>query len=527
MTTFEKQKIKLHIHGITGDGQGVGRLDNGMALFVPGALPGEEVTAVLHQQKKRYAKGELLSIDVASKDRISPACPYDENCGGCVFQHATYAAELDWKRDMVAQTLLRIGGQEVNVEAIDPPASPLHYRNRVVWHVSPEGKLGLFSEKSHRLIDADCLLLEDPLTKATALLREALHQTTFAQAGLKHIALRCNEQGDVLLTFITEKPLSVLEKFSEEIANRFSAPLVVWENWGKPIYSVYGAKWQKIRGGIFTDQLAGQILEIAPAAFLQVNRQETERLYHYVAEFAALRPQDILWDLYAGGGSIGLALGERARKIIAIESYPPAVEAGKRNAQRNHKNNITFSCGKTEDILPELVKKGERAQVAVLDPPRAGCEKAALEALLLAEPNRIVYVSCNPATLARDIKILTQEKYQIHRVKPVDLFPRTGHVETVCLLVRRNSLHIDIDVDVEEMLQEKRGQATYPQIKEYVLEHSGLKVSNLYIAQVKQKCGIIERENYNKPKSEDTKQPQCPPDKEEAIRAALKHFGMI
>ena len=232
-------------------------------------------------------------------------------------------------------------------------------------------------------------------------------------------------------------------------------------------------------------------------------------------------------DRYCGVGTITLTMAKNAGRVIGAEIVPEAIGDAKDNAARNGVTNAEFFCGDAGDVAAKLARERLRPDVVTVDPPRRGLAPEVIAAIARMQPQRVVYVSCDSATLARDVKRFAQEGYAARRAGAVDLFPRTRHVETVCLLVRRNSLHIDIDVDVEEMLQEKRGQATYPQIKEYVLEHSGLKVSNLYIAQVKQKCGIIERENYNKPKSEDTKQPQCPPEKEKAIVEALKHFGVI
>ena len=208
---------------------------------------------------------------------------------------------------------------------------------------------------------------------------------------------------------------------------------------------------------------------------------------------------------------------------------PQAIDDARANAQLNHFENVEFFVGKAEEVLPEQYEKNRvYADTIVVDPPRKGCDSVCLDTIVKMAPKKVVYVSCDSATLARDVKYLGERGYEVKRVRAVDMFPWSGHVETVCLLVLRNPVtHINIDVDVEEMVQDKRGMATYGQIKDYVLEHSGLKVSSLYIAQVKQKHGIIERENYNKPKSEDARQPQCPPEKERAITEALKYFGML
>ena len=215
--------------------------------------------------------------------------------------------------------------------------------------------------------------------------------------------------------------------------------------------------------------------------------------------------------------------------VRGVEIIPAAIENAKENACLNGFDNTEFFVGKAEEVLPEqFARTGERADVIVVDPPRKGCDETLLSTIIEMQPDRVVYVSCDSATLARDLKYLCERGYELKKVCPVDMFPNTVSVETVCqLILRKPAVHINIDVDVEELVQDKRGMATYGQIKDYVLEHSGLKVSSLYIAQVKQKCGIIERENYNKPKSEDAKQPQCPPEKEKAIMEALRYYGMI
>ena len=235
-------------------------------------------------------------------------------------------------------------------------------------------------------------------------------------------------------------------------------------------------------------------------------------------------------DLYCGMGTIGLSMKPHCRRLVGVEVVPQAVEGAKTVAAHLGlpPEEADFYCMDAGEAATRLASEGAHPDVIVVDPPRKGCDNATLTAIVQMAPRTLVMVSCNPSTAARDAKFLCEQGYTLEKVQPVDLFPRTRHVETVCLLVLRNPVtHINIDVDVEEMVQDKRGMATYGQIKDYVLEHSGLNVSSLYIAQVKQKHGIIERENYNKPKSEDARQPQCPLEKERAITEALKHFGML
>ena len=291
---------------------------------------------------------------------------------------------------------------------------------------------------------------------------------------------------------------------------------------GTEMISVWGRDY-------ITDYIGNIKYQISPLSFYQVNPVQTRKLYETALEYADLKGNETVWDLYCGIGTISLFLAQKAGKVYGVEIVPEAIADAKVNAKLNGITNAEFFVGKAEEVLPEKYKnEGIYADVIVVDPPRKGCDLAALETMVKMHPERIVYVSCDSATLARDVKWLGEHGYEVKKVKACDMFPGTVHVETVCLLVLRNPVtHINIDVDVEEMVQDKRGLATYEQIKDYVLEHSGLKVSSLYIAQVKQKYGIIERENYNKPKSEDARQPQCPLEKERAITEALKHFGML
>ncbi len=270
--------------------------------------------------------------------------------------------------------------------------------------------------------------------------------------------------------------------------------------------------------------------DISPLSFYQVNPAQTEKLYSIALAYADLTGQENVWDLYCGVGTISLFLARHAKRVYGIEVIPEAIRDAKANAERNHITNAEFTAGRVENILPDHARSMHTpVDVVVVDPPRKGLDETCIRTVLGATPKRIVYVSCDPATLARDLKAFAEGGYRLEKVQPVDQFGHSVHVETVCLLSKLQAKqHIEIDLNMDELdLTDAEKKATYQEIKDYVLEHSGLKVSSLYIAQVKQKCGIIERENYNKPKSEDAKQPQCPPDKEKAIKEAFQHFGMI
>ena len=277
---------------------------------------------------------------------------------------------------------------------------------------------------------------------------------------------------------------------------------------------------------------------ISPQSFYQVNPEQTEKLYSIALEYAGLTGKESVWDLYCGIGTISLFLAGKAGHVYGVEIVPQAIADAKDNAKRNGFSNTEFFVGKAEEVLPEFYAKHKNEKtdmlhpdVIVVDPPRKGCDEKCLETMLLMKPERIVYVSCDSATLARDLKMLAEGGYEVKRVRAVDQFAHTTHVETVCLLskLREAKHHVNVRLDMDELdLTSAESKATYEEIKKYVAEHyDGMKVSNLYIAQVKAKYGIIERENYNKAKSDDARQPQCPKEKEEAIVEALRHFRMI
>ena len=290
--------------------------------------------------------------------------------------------------------------------------------------------------------------------------------------------------------------------------------------------------------GFITDYIGNVKYQISPLSFYQVNPVQTEKLYGLALEYADLKGTETVWDLYCGIGTISLFLAQKAKQVYGVEIVPQAIEDAKNNAKINEINNAAFYVGKAEEVLPDYYEEyakthgGEkaRADVIVVDPPRKGCDETLLETIVKMEPEKVVYVSCDSATLARDLKYLCENGYEIRKVRGVDQFPETVHVETVVLLSKGevDSKKIRVEFSLEDMdMSEFQDGATYPQIKEYVLEHTGLKVSNLYISQIKRKCGIEVGKNYNLPKSEDSRQPQCPPEKEKAIREAFKYFGMI
>ena len=347
---------------------------------------------------------------------------------------------------------------------------------------------------------------------------------------IRHIYVRVGEKsGESQLTLISAtKKMPKLDVLVERL--RAAAPSltgILLNHNQRDDNVILGNRTDVLWGEpMLEDRLCGHTFLLSPEAFYQVNHAQAERLYACAVDYAGLTGEETVLDLYCGAGTITLALAEHAKTAIGVEIVPEAIENAKRNALRNGMENTEFFCADAGQAAQRLAKRG--IDVLVVDPPRKGLDATARDAILKMQPPKVVYVSCDPATLARDVAELCGAGYTLEKAQAFDLFPRTFHVETVCqLILRKPAVHINIDVDVEELVQDKRGMATYGQIKDYVLEHSGLKVSSLYIAQVKQKCGIIERENYNKPKSEDAKQPQCPPEKEKAIMEALRYYGLI
>lgn len=538
MPGLEKNRIyRAHIDGYSSEGLGIARID-GQVVFVHGAVRGEICDVLVMKVLKNAAFGKIAALVEPSPARREPDCPYYGRCGGCDFRHMSYEEELWAKRARVQDALTRIGGAEIAVEEILGAEQPLHYRNKSIYPISPTGEVGFYRARSHQVVHVEHCLIQKPEADALAqALRDYIarfrvppYDETTGRGLLRHLYVRTSCRGESLTCLLVNGSRLPHEQELVDML-RAAAPgvcgVVLGENTRRG-NAILGDRYRTLWGRDYlTDTLCGLELRLSVPSFYQVNHDQAQRLYEKALEYAGLTGRELAVDLYCGAGTITQVLARRARRVIGGEIVPEAIRDAEDSARRNGVENVEFLCGDASRLAAELRQRGLRPDVICVDPPRKGLAPDVVEAAASMTPGRIVYVSCDPATLARDVARFAPLGYRPVRACAVDLFPGTAHVETVCLLVRRNSLHIDIDVDVDEMLQEKRGQATYPQIKEYVLEHSGLKVSSLYIAQVKQKCGIIERENYNKPKSEDAKQPQCPPEKEEAIKETLKYFGMI
>ena len=539
MTSPVKNQVyTAEILGYSSEGLGIARI-GGQVVFVHDAIVGEVCDILVMKVLKKAAFGKVVAWKAVSPHRREPDCPYYRQCGGCTFRHMDYTEELRAKGQRVQDALTRLGGSSVAVEEVLGAAEPLPYRNKSQYPVSADGRVGFYRARTHQVTNLDACLIQMPQADAAAgALR--LYMAKYRVPGydektgtglVRHLYVRTNAKGQSLICVVVNG-----EKLPREDALVEAMRQAVPEAVGIVLNSntrrsnvILGDQYRTLWGeDTLTDTLCGHRFRLSIPSFYQVNRDQAEVLYRKAVKYAGLTGTELVLDLYCGAGTITLTMADKAKKVIGTEIISAAVENARENAADNGVENVEFFCGDAGDIALKLAEEDLHPDVICVDPPRKGLSPEVIDAMVRMGPQRIVYVSCDPATLGRDVKLLAQRGYRVARAAAVDLFPGTAHVETVCLLVLRNPVtHINIDVDVEEMVQDKRGLATYGQIKDYVLERSGLKVSSLYIAQVKQKHGIIERENYNKPKSEDARQPQCPLEKERAITEALKHFGML
>ena len=431
---------ELDIDGVTSEGKGVGRAD-GLAVFVAGALPGERVSARIFARKKSFAEAGLVQVLEPAPGRAVPSCPCYAGCGGCSLQHADYQTELQLKQQIVRQSLLRLGAQEIDVPLPLAAEQPWGYRNRAVFHYQG-GLLGFYDESSRQMTPLEsCDLLMPALNELLRLTQKTLFACKDELPGLRAVALRCDSTGGrKLATFICDRSLPVLDSISEELCTNAEGLVSVWECSGPQVYGAYGEKWRLLRGcSKLRDNVGPVLLDLSPASFLQVNPVQTIVLYDLVRDFAALTGKEKVLDLYSGVGSIALYLAPFAAQVRGVESYAPAVDDAKANAVLNGAENCCFYCGRAEDVLPRWAASGIDFDVAILDPPRAGCDRRLLDAVAAIAPPRLVYVSCSPATLARDLRILTASGYTVDKLQPVDMFSRTCHCECAVSMSKKQA----------------------------------------------------------------------------------------
>ena len=470
-------------------------------------------------------------------------CQYAKKCGGCDYQGMPYEKQLKEKQRYVEKNI----AQFCKVRPIVGMEDPYHYRNKVhaVFDIAKGGKIisGVYKAGTHDVVNIDSCQIEDGLSDAIirdirGLLRSFRIKTYDEDTGyglLRHVLVRRGfESREVMVVLVLGSPI-LPSKNNFVKALRLLHPeittIVINVN-DKKTSMVLGEKETTIYGkGYIEDTLCGCTFRISPKSFYQVNPVQTEVLYNKAIEYAKLTGKERVVDAYCGIGTIGLIASSKAKEVISVELNRDAVRDAITNAKRNSIKNVRFFNADAGEFMVGMAEDGADVDVVFMDPPRAGSDEAFLSSVVKLSPKRVVYVSCNPETLARDLKYLTKHGYEAKECTPVDMFPFTKHVETVCLLSKLHEAkhHVNVRLDMDELdLTFAESKATYEEIKAYVAEHNdGMKVSNLYIAQVKAKYGIIERENYNKPKSDDARQPKCPKEKENAIVEALRYFRMI
>ena len=537
--------VTLEIVDCGTDGEGIGKAD-GFTVFVKDAVIGDTVTAKIMKAKKNYGYGRLMEILKPSPYRVDPICPSARQCGGCQLQAVSYEEQKAFKEKKLRGHLERIGGfKELPMEPLIGMDEPYHYRNKAQFPVgrNKEGRIvtGFYAGRTHAIIEnRDCALgipqNKEVLDRVIAHMEKyniAPYDEMTGKGLVRHIFVRYGFfTGELMVCLIINGQDLPHQKEMVEKLGEIPGMTSISLNINKKRNNVIlGDKVKTIWGKEYiTDKIGDISYEISPLSFFQVNPHQTWKLYSKALEYADLHGEETVWDLYCGIGTISLFLAQKAKFVRGVEIVSAAIEDARRNARLNKIDNVEFFVGKAEEVLPrEYEKNGVYADVIVVDPPRKGCDEMLLKTILKMQPKRVVYVSCDSATLARDLRFLCDNGYELKKVCGVDQFPQTVHVETVVLLSQQkpdDTIEIDLDLDELDATSAEL-KATYQEIKDYVLKEFGLKVSNLYISQVKRKCGIEVGENYNLPKSENARVPQCPKEKEEAIKAALKYFAMI
>ena len=446
----------IKIHGLGSSGEGVGKLD-GLAVFVEGALPGEEVLVEIDTRKKNYAVGRLVEVLKKSSERVEPFCPLYKNCGGCQLQHMSYPAQLKWKRQQVVDAIERIGKLDgVKIFETFGMENPLRYRNKMQFPVGTGDKglgtrelqIGCYARGSHKIIDANaCAIqneLNDKILNAVRFVAKKFNLQPYDEdmhkGFLRHVMGRVGFGGEFMIVLVTAAKNFPNEKnFVRALVKELPNVTSIQQNVQTFHNNVILGRDTKILYGKQTirDKIGGLSFNISARSFFQVNTAQAEILYKTALDFAELHGGETIIDAYCGTGTIGLFMARKARKVIGVEVVSSAIADAKKNARENKIRNAEFFVGNAVKVLPKIFADGTFAEVVVVDPPRAGCDKKVLETFAAMQPEKIIYVSCNPATLARDLKILDGLGYLTKKIQPVDMFPFTSHVESVTQLIRK------------------------------------------------------------------------------------------
>ena len=581
MSYSKNDCVELTIEDIGVSGEGIGKVD-GYTLFVKDTVIGDVVRVKIMKAKKNYGYARLMDIIKPSKDRVEPACPIARQCGGCQIQAMNYNAQLKYKQKLVKDNLLRISGLTEGADyemcEILGMDTPFRYRNKAQYPVGEDKDgnivMGFYAGHTHSIIacpDDDCMLghrdnafILNAVKEWMKEYRVRAYNENIHKGTVRHVLVRTGYHTDeVMVCLVTKKMLrkeavdglvKAIQKLKLNVAS-----LVVNIN-KEDTNVILGKECITLYGRPYIEDYIGDIkFQISPLSFYQVNPKQTEVLYNKALEFAGLKGNESVWDMYCGIGTISLFLAKKAGKVYGVEIVPQAIEDAKNNAKINNIDNAEFFVGKAEEVVPAFYKKQTgvqsdndstdskeydmtRPDVVVVDPPRKGCDKKLLDTIVSMTPDRIVYVSCDSATLARDLKLLVEYGYKVEKVQPVDQFGNTVHVETVVLLSHKKpDGHINVKVEfgegegkvpldniakrAEEYKPKER--VTYKMIKEYIEAKYGFKVHTAYIAEVKRDLGLP---MYDAPNAvEELKQPRKHPtaEKVEAIKDALKYFGVI
>lgn len=544
----KKDEIILEIADVNFPNKAYGYYE-GEKVIVKNAVPGQKVQAQVFKKRGSGVEARLQEvIERSPLEREAGMCSHYALCGGCTYQTMRHEEELRLKERQVKRLLENAGICVQSWEGIVPAPSETGYRNKCEFSFGDEEKdgdlaLGMRKRMSYyevvtlkdcNIVDADYLRIIEGTLQFFQERRVPFYHKARHDGSLRHLVVRKGAAtGEILINLVTssEVPFSV-EEFKDMLLGLELDGSVcgILHSVNDGLADVVKSDEMRLLYGrdFFMEKLFDLEFKVSVYSFFQTNSAGAEKLYSIVKEFAGDVADKTVFDLYCGTGTIGQIMAEAgSKKVIGIELIEEAVVAANENAKRNHLENCTFLAG---DVLKMVDELEERPDLIIVDPPRDGIHPKAIGKIIAFGAPEIVYVSCKPTSLARDLEIFQQEGYQVERVKLMDMFPRTVHVETVVLLSKGevDSKKIRVEFSLEDMdMSEFQDGATYTQIKDYVLEHTGLKVSSLYISQIKRKCGIGVGKNYNLPKSEDSRQPQCPPEKEKAIREAFKYFGMI
>ena len=573
MEIRKNDEFELTIEDMSEDGAGIGKQD-GYIWFVKDAVIGDRIRARAMKMKKNYGFARLMEVLEASKDRVMPECPVARQCGGCQLQMMSYEAQLHFKERKVYNNLRRIGGMEnlrlperadsvivdktIVMEPILGMEHPWRYRNKAQFPFGrdKDGRIiaGFYAGRTHHIVEAeDCLLGVEENAVILDIIKKIMEEYQIApydeethKGLIRHALIRKGfANGELMVCLVINgKKLPHADIFVERLKEVPGMTSISYNINQEKTNVILGSELVNLYGpGYITDKIGNVSYQISPLSFYQVNPVQTEKLYGTALEYAGLTGGETVWDLYCGIGTISLFLAQKAKKVYGVEIVPPAIEDARRNAALNGMENVEFFVGKAEEVLPREYEKNQvYADVIVVDPPRKGCDSVCLDTIVRMQPKRVVYVSCDSATLARDVKYLDERGYAVERVRCCDMFGMSGHVETVVLLSHKKAdsyIHIDVEfgegegkIPVDSIA--KRAEAykpkekvTYKMIKEYIEAKYGFKVHTAYIAEVKRNLGLP---MYDAPNAvEELKQPRKhpTPEKVEAIKDALRYFAVI